>query len=236
MYITTDGQLNPAVVRAMDYSAEYQERMLDISDAFETSVHSMSTVRFGTFVYPAKKALQCYFIRAKQEFVVEGLSPDFVGKGATIETAREDFCHSLHAGIQELIYKRPFEFPPNESERWQRINDAIDITVFKNHTPLVVQQYGTVSYGKLSEPCQIKWDNGYTEQVDLRQVLTPDFVTYCSGQPIMAVVRRDPVSRTIVDIPYVTPSRSLPSVKEMEASGFIDKVLNSDPFPVADWE
>ncbi len=172
MFITTDGQFDQvASVRPLDYSADFQERLLSVSDAFETSVCWMSEVSFGTFVYPAKSPLRGYFIRAKAEFVVDGLSPDFVGAGEDVDTAREDFCKKMHAGIQELIYKRPFELNDVELERWRKINDAIDITVFKNSTPLVVQQYGIVSHGMRSYPCKIKWDNGYTESIDLRMVL-----------------------------------------------------------------
>ena len=237
MLIAAGVQLNnPAVVQSAETSVDLSENLLGLSSAFETAVCHMSSVQFGQVRYPLRGLLKCYFIRAKEEFVAEGLSPEFVGKGSTLERAQDDFCENLHAGIQSLIYRRPFELSSVESELWRKLETVVDITVFKNRTPIVLQQYGVVMHGHLDRPCKIRWDNGYTEDIDLRRVGSPDFINFETGQPIFAVVRRNPISREIIDIPVVKRTNPLPAVQEMKESGFKDAVLNSPSFPESDWD
>ena len=205
-------------------------------NAFETSRFPVSDVRFGNVVYPLRKLLSAMYLRAKEELLVDGLSPELVGRGDSASTAFEDFSLQFHRCVQSLIFKRDFEFSDEEKFTWKKINDVVDITVFKNRTPLVVQQYGVISHGMVSYPCKIQWDNGYTEPIDVRIVKSPDFVNYGPGQTVRAIVRRNPITREIIDIPFVEKVRSLPSNSEMEESGFVDEVLNGKQFPAVDWE
>ena len=233
LYAPTD---QIVAVAAADLCIDQAESRLTQGSAFESSRHELSDIQFGNSTYPLKRTLTGSYLRAKEEFLVDGLSPDFVGKGSTASEAYEDFCLQFHAGVQGLIYKRPFEMTDEDASLWTKINNVADITVFKNRTPLVVEQYGVVSHDQRSYPCKIKWDNGFTETIDLRQVLKPDFVSYRPGQPIKAIVRRNPITREIIDIPFIEMLALLPSVAEMQESGFVDQVLNGDSFPEAEWD
>ncbi|MDA8563643.1 hypothetical protein N9L06_04235 [Mariniblastus sp.] len=237
MLITVGGQFDHgAIVQTIDYSVDQSQRLLDVSEAFETSLHSLSEINFGNFCYPLKRVLKGYFIRAKQEFVVERLSPSFVGNGNCVADAKDDFCQKLHIGIQALINKRPFELTETEANDWTTIGDVVDITVFKNSTPLVVQQYGVVSHGMISRPCKIQWDNGHTDAIDLRIVGTPDFINFAPGQPIRALVRRDPVTRDIIDIPHVEKVTPLRSPQQIEESGLLERIGDSADLPETEWD
>lgn len=123
-----------------------------------------------------------------------------------------------------------------DSAVWKKIRSVVDVTVYRNRTPLVAEQYGVVSYGQTSRPCKIKWDNGFTEAVDIRRVNSPDFVRYTPGQPIKAIVRRNPMTRELIDIPYIQRIAALPTEKDLVTSGFVEQVLNAEPFPDADWD
>ena len=224
------------VVAAADRCIGQAESRLTQGSAFESSRHELSDIQFGSSTYPLKRTLTGTYLRAKEEFLVDGLSPDFVGKGSTASEAYEDFCLQFHVGVQGLIYKRPFEMTDEDASIWAKINSVVDMTVFKNRSPLLVEQYGVVGHGQRSYPCKIKWDNGFTEAIDLRQVLKSDFVSYRPGQPIKAIVRRNPITRELIDIPFIETVASLPSVSEMQESGFVDQVLNAEPFPETEWD
>jgi hypothetical protein len=237
MLISVGGQLEQsAIVQTVDYSVDHCQRLLRVTEQFETSIHPMEEIQFGSFCYPLKRILKGYFIRSKNEFVVEALSPHFVGIGNDIDEAKADFCQKIHSGIQANMYKRPFEFTVAEKTEWDAVGDVVDVTVFKNKTPLVVQHYGVVSHGMLSYPCKIQWDNGHTETIDLRLVGTPDFVNYVPGQPIRALVRRDPVTREIIDIPFVEKVSPLRSPQQIVDSGLLERIGDPADLPETEWD
>ena len=236
MPLILDTQVAQPYAQVAEFDSNREEVRGSNSGAFETSRISASDIRFGNVVYPLRSLLSGMYLRAREELTIDGLSPEFVGRGESAAEALADFSFQFHKRVQALIYKRDFEFTEEEKQTWKKINDVVDITVFKNRTPLVVQQCGVVSHGMVSYPCKIKWDNGYTEQIDLRLVNSSDFVNYGPGQSVRAIVRRHPLTREIIDIPFIEKIRSLPSAKEMEESGFVDEVLGGAQFPSVDWE
>lgn len=224
------------IVAVADWDLSNQEARLSQRSVFESSRYRLSEIMYGYTRYPLKRMLRATYLRSREEFLVEGLSPEIVGRGNSAEDARDDFCLKFHSLFQELIYKRPFEMTANDSATWKKVQSVVDVTVYRNRTPLVAEQYGVVSYGQTSRPCKIKWDNGFTETVDIRIVNRPDFVRYLPGQPVRAIVRRNPMTRELIDIPYIQRVTALPTETDLVASGFVEQVLNSEPFPVADWD
>ena len=224
------------IVAAADWNLFSQEAKLSQGSVFESSRYELSEIEYGFAKYPLRKLIRGTYLRAREEFLVEVLGPEIVGHGTTAEEAGEDFSLKFHALFQDLIYKRPFEMSAEETALWNKIKSIVDVTVYRNRTPLVVEQYGVVSYGQLSRPCKIKWNNGLTEYVDVRKVHDADYVRYRPGQPIKAIVRRNPVTRELIDIPNVHKIPQLPSVADLDASGFVEQVHNAQPFPDADWD
>ncbi|MCA9195161.1 MAG: hypothetical protein KDB03_25490 [Planctomycetales bacterium] len=224
------------IVAIADWNLFNQESRLSQSSIFESSRYELSEIVYGFAKYPLKRLLHATYMRAREEFLVEGLSPEVVGHGKSAEEASEDFCLKFHSIFQQLVFKRPFEMSPEESVIWNKVKDIVDVTVYRNRTPLVVEQYGVVSHGQRSVPCQIKWDNGFTEAVDVRQVENADYVRFVPGQPVKAIVRRNPMTRELIDIPYLQKVASLPSESDLVTSGFVEQVLNAEPFPDANWD
>ncbi len=224
------------IVAVADWDLSIQEARLSQRSVFESSRYELPEIVYGYTHYPLKRILRATYLRSREEFLVEGLSPEIVGRGNSAEDARDDFCLNFHSLFQELIYKRPFEMTATDSTNWKKIQDVVDVTVYRNRTPLVAEQYGVVSYGKTARPCMIKWDNGFTETVDIRNVNSPDFVRYLPGQPIKAIVRRNPMTRELIDIPYIQKAAALPTNADLVDCGFVEKVLNTEPFPDADWD
>jgi hypothetical protein len=210
-------------------------RLFQVS-VFESSRQMLSEIVCGFVSYPLRRPLRATYLRSREEFLVDGLNPEVVGRGATSEEACDDFQLNFHSLFQDLFYKRPFEMSTKDSLIWNRIKDIVDVTVYRNRMPLVVEQYGVVSYGQLSVPCKIKWDSGHTESIDVRKVANADFVRYLPGQPIKAIVRRNPVTRELIDVPYIQKIATLPSEADLVASGFVEQVLSAEPFPDADWD
>lgn len=224
------------IVAVADWNMSNQESRLSQRSVFESSRYELSEVICGYTRYPLKRILLATYLRSREEFLVEGLSPEIVGHGNSAEEARDDFCLKFHSLFQDLIYKRPFEMTATDSAVWKKIRSVVDVTVYRNKTPLVAEQYGVVSYGQTSRPCKIKWDNGFTEAVDIRRVNSPDFVRYPPGQPVKAIVRRNPMTRELIDIPYIQRVAALPTETDLVTSGFVEQVLNAEPFPDADWD
>lgn len=224
------------IVAVVDWNLFREESNLSQGSLFESSRYELSEIVFGHTVYPLKRLLRATYLRSQEEFLVEELSPEFVGHGSSAEEAREDFYLGFHSVFQDLVYKRPFEMAEIEAAVWKKVTSVVDVTVYRNRTPLVFEQYGVVSHGQLSYPCKIRWDNGHIEAVDIRQVNSPDFVGYRPGQPVKALVRRNPLTRELIDIPYIQRVSALPTQGELVASGFVNRVLNSEPFPDADWD
>ncbi len=224
------------IVAVADWNLFNHDARLSQSNVFESSRYELPEIAYGFSKYPLKRLLRATYLRSREEFLVEGLSPEVVGRGVTSEEACDDFCLKFHSLFQDLVYKRPFEMSVEDSLLWNKIKDIVDVTVYRNRTPLVIEQYGVVSHGKVSHPCKIKWDNGHTEFVDVRKVDNADFVRYFPGQPIKAIVRRNPVTRELIDIPYIQKTATLPSESDLVAIGFVDQVLGAEPFPDADWE
>jgi hypothetical protein len=224
------------IVAVADWNLSNQEARLSQRSVFESSRYEMSEVLCGYTRYPLKRTLLATYLRSREEFLVEGLSPEIVGHGNSAEEARDDFSLKFHSLFQDLIYKRPFEMTATDSVVWRKIRSVVDVTVYRNRTPLVSEQYGVVGYGQTFRPCRIEWDNGFTEAIDIRKVNSPDFVRYLPGQPVRAVVRRNPMTRELIDIPYIQRVAALPTEKDLVTSGFVEQVLNSEPFPDADWD
>jgi len=209
---------------------------LQRGSVFDASRVELTELRVGSIVYPLRGELNGRFVRALEELFVDGVSPVFVGKGRSAQEATESFSLAVHGAFQELLYQRPFEMTADERSKWRMVNEIIDVTVYRNTTPIVVRQFGEVSWGRLPYPSQIQWDNGYTESVHPRQVDSPDFITFKPGQPVEAVVVRDPLTRELIRVSHISRTRRLRTAREIDDSQLVVKVGTGENLPDADWE
>jgi len=233
MPIIADIQQVPYVER---FSIQKMENPLLLGSEFDTSRVELPELQVGSIKYPLRGKLSGRYIRALGELFVDGVSPVFVGKGSSEQEAIDDFSLRVHADFQDLLYKRPFEMDTDELSKWQKINEIIDVTVYRNITPVVVRQFGVVQFGSLPYPSQIRWDNDHVESVHPAQVDSPDFITFKPGQPIEAFVVRNSLTRELIRISNITRTRSLRTSGEIKKSGLAERIGTSADLPDANWD
>lgn len=221
-----------AYVSAVDGSQDMPFRQYFESDVVRSTLNDL---RIAGVAYPLRRPCTASYIPGVGEFLVEGFSPTFVGRGATLEEARKGWLLAVHAGFQELLHKRPFEMTPIDARRWSVLSSRIDVTVYRNQTPIQVRQFGKITQAR-PYPQQIQWENGEREAISVDQVDSPDFVTFKPGQPIEAIVARDPLNFCLLRIVHVE-RRSTPSrLSAAEEAELLELIGSSQTLPAAGWE
>lgn len=198
----------------VSYSAEASV----VSEEYGATEKKLSGMRFGNTGY---RFLQEISIKSVRDFESgdwicwsSDLESSIVGKGDTFVSAEDDFTKQLHTVFQRLYRKRPFEMDARELRQWQRLVNIIDVHHYRTTTPIVVQEIGQISYGRISRPYRVKWLTGYNYIIDPSKV-PPDLMSLKTGQYIEAVVKRDPVTHKELEIVSIKSiSFRLPNEKE----------------------
>lgn len=181
--------------------------------ALEEQRMHIAEIRIGSTTYPLRRQLVGTYTRAYRELVVEGVSPVITGAGDTMQGAQDDFCLKVHAAFQALLHRRPFEMSAADKLAWETLNGIIDVTVYRNTTPIVVRQFGRIRKAR-PYPTEVEWEDGRRESVTLTDVAEPEFVTYRPGQPFEAVVQRDPLTSRLLRVIHIrrcsAPKRMAP--------------------------
>lgn len=194
---------------------------------------TMNELRVGGVNYPLRRPCLTTFVPGAKEFFVEGFSPLFVGHGTTPKAAREDWLLTVHAAFQELSSLRPFEMTPRDELRWKVLSSRIDVTVYRNQTPIQIRQFGIVSKAR-PHPVQVQWENGQREAIRLKQV-SPEFVTYKAGQPFEAIVSRDPLTFQLLRIVHIERRPTPARLSNAEEAELLASIGSSKILPVAEW-
>ncbi|MEQ9412169.1 MAG: hypothetical protein RIK87_30965 [Fuerstiella sp.] len=194
----------------------------------------MSQLKVAGFTYPLRRTCRASFIPVAGEFLVEEFSA-FVGRGESIDAAREDWALRVHAAFQELLHKRPFEMTVDEKKVWSVLSSNIDVAVYRNQMPLKAIQFGRVSQAR-PYPSQIQWDDGTREDIRVSQVDADDFITYKPGQPFEAVVARDPVSYRLKRIVHIERRQEPARISAREEAELLDSIGSSKTLPKGDWD
>ena len=212
-------------------------RELPFRSYFQTdAVRSvLNDIRVAGVVYPLRQPSATDYIPVVGEFLVEGFSPTFIGKGKTPKEARQDWALSVHAAFQELQYKRSFEMTAEEQDAWSVLASRIDVTVYRNYTPLYVRQFGKIGRAR-PYPEQIIWDNGTADEVALHQVDSPDFITFKPGQPLEALVARDPVTFQLLRIVHIQRRPSAIRLPASEEAELLASIGSTKTLPVTGWD
>lgn len=221
-----------AFVSSLDTMLQSRFRRYFESDAIRSTIND---IHVADVVYPLRRPCDAYFIPVVGEFLVAGFSPSFVGHGETPETGREDWLLSVHMAFQKLLHKRPFEMTEEDHRTWFILSSRIDVTVFRNQTPIQVRQFGVISMAR-PYPQQIKWENGSYEMIRIDQVASPDFITFKPGQPIDAVVARDPLDFRLLRIVHIE-RRSIPSrLSREEEAELLESIGSVKTLPSGGWQ
>lgn len=221
-----------AFVWTVDASIDERFHRVFTSDAIRSTISELCVAGMR---YPLRAPSRASYIPVAGEFLVEGFSPLFVGRGSSQEEARENWLLAVHAAFQELLHKRPFEMTVDDRWIWSVLSSRIDVAVYRNQTPIQVRQFGRISKAR-PYPQQIRWESGERETIRIDQVASPDFITFKAGQPFEAIVARDPVDFQLLRIVHIerrsTPSRLTPAEKQE----LLDVIGSSSSLPDAGWE
>jgi hypothetical protein len=221
-----------AYVSPVDTMQEMPFRQYFESDAIRLTLND---IHVAGVAYPLRRPCTANYIPGVGEFLVEGFSPAFVGRGATLEEARKDWLLAVHAGFQELLPMRPFEMTPSDMGRWNVLSSRIDVTVYRNQTPIQVRQFGKITQAR-PYPQQIQWENGEREAISEDQVDSPDFITFKPGQPIEAIVARDPLNFRLLRIVHVERRSTPARLSAAEEAELLESIGSSQNLPAAGWE
>ncbi len=197
------------------------------------------SLQVGKTIYPLRHDLVGYFYPSKLdregEFLVEAFGSKLTGSGSTPRDAFLDWRDQIHRLFQSLYAKRPFEMKDDEKAWWLILENEIDVTVYRNNTPLVVKQIGKVSHGMRSHPVKIAWEDGTNESIKLED-MPAEFAGYRPGQPFEAIVERDPIDYRILNVIYVRRIHDLPWLSREEFDEFVGSIPTTKSAPATNWD
>jgi hypothetical protein len=189
----------------------------------------LSRIDVGDVTYPIRRTLQGRYYRSLEQFLVDGWSPAVIGHGESESIAIKDFELRVHSLVQELLAKRPFEFSEDDKQALAQVERYIDLTVFRNTHPVRTRQFGIVSKVR-PFPTEIKWENGSIDAISLESVANAEFVNFKAGQPLEAIVERDPRTFRLMRIVHVvkrSPPRQWTKQEELALMNSIGSASNS---------
>lgn len=125
----------------------------------------------------------------------------FTGRGTSFQDAFDDWSMRLHAQVQALLAKRPWEMSEEERRELASVERMIDLPTYYRETPYSFRQIGTVTRRR-PLPDRIQWEDGLTEHVNLHQ-MPADFAAFQAGQRFEAITVRDSVTGDLKKVVYV---------------------------------
>ncbi len=226
----------PQIVHYAQFCTHQEPQRHHCGGVYDSGSVQLVEISVGGTVYQLRTKLTGKYYRALNRLHVPSLSPTFVGEGASEREAIDDLNLKVHAAFQRLFHMRPFEMSNEDKSTWTLIGDVIDVTLFRNRTPILVRQFGEVMYQKRSYPTAILWDGGFREEIQISQVACDDFITYLPGQPIEAITERDPLTRELLSIRFIQRVSGLRSEREIAQDDLVESIGTSADLPVAEWD
>jgi hypothetical protein len=143
---------------------------------------------------------------------------EYVGQGDTPTQAFEDLSVQIHTAFQTLVRKRPFEMDEDERSRWVRLTGIIDLLYYRTTTPVTTYEIGQVHRDMIARPHRIEWITGKSYVIEPHRV-PGDLMGCPPGQWIEAVVRRDPMSHSVIQIESIRKiSLHIPNKSELKSA------------------
>lgn len=144
------------------------------------------------------------------------LLPDvLVGRGLSIEQAREDFMIQVHREFQSLVRLRPHKRNEEQTRRWTALTDVIDVDRYWDETPVVLMEVGHVESVTV-EGYQLAWLDGDRRETVSLKLAPPEFAALCQGDWFEALVERHATTKNLQAIRFVKPIEPLSVMSENE--------------------
>jgi len=209
-------------------------RLVDFADS-DVIRSTIDEIRVGFVSYPLRRSLQATYIPGQGDFLVDGFSPAFIGHGETQGEAHLDWTNAVHAAFQELLHKRPFEMTDQDRRKWNVLSEQIDVTAYRNRMPISIRQFGRVSKAR-PYPQEITWEDGSKDKIQLNMVGSPDFVTYKPGQPLEALVERDPLTFQMLRIVHVERRRRPSRLPADQEQAILETIGSASQLEEVSWD
>ena len=232
-FVQTQDWNSVAMVASADLSITQNTFASKIRRLPDCNSVQLSRIEVGDVAYPIRRTLLGRYYRSLEQFLVDGWSPAVIGRGESQSVAIRDFELKVHSLVQGLLAMRPFELSENDKQAISQVERYIDLTVFRNTHPIRTRQFGVVSKVR-PYPSEIKWENGSLDSITLDRVANAEFVNFKAGQPLEAIVERDPRTFSLLRIVHVAKrasTRQWTEQEELELMNSIGSLSNSELDP-----
>lgn len=220
---------------------EVREQPRSASGLIPGPVLLLTDIQIGETRYTLRKPVHGEFLPCDDgtcELWVDGFSPEFVGRGRRAQDAFQDWRDRVHEAFQELYGKRPFEMTPEESDRWELLQDTLDVVGYRNATPVLVREVGAVDkvFQAPPRPRRIRWIDDRTDMVSL-DIMPGEFASYKVGQPFEADVERDPLTWKLVKVRSIRRIKTIHPMAKGELQEFWRSLPGTNTLPASmrDW-
>lgn len=147
MILTLDTIHSPTIYSGSPITGDYRPAHAD-RNPHPASEVEMRTIEAGEAVYVLKVMRRAFFtpslVNRVGEFWVDGFSPDFMGRGANFREARKQFEDDVHKEFQRLFALRSWEMLPEDTVRWLRLLQLIDVEEYQARRPILSREIGRV--------------------------------------------------------------------------------------------
>ncbi len=214
--------LPPPVFAREESEWEWQRGgMLWSRDLFycDPTRHELASFKVGGVFYcllhPVRAIYEPPIAGKSGRLIAHGLEKHFVGKGPTLEEAREDWQLQIDFAIQQLLATQDFERTVEEQGQWRVLCQYFDLNEIRYSRPLRIRAYGRL-LSNHSRKFRVRWIDG-EKHVFTREQIADEMVAFRPGQPFEAVVLREPRTWRLLRIESAFPARNLPEVSDQEA-------------------
>ena len=149
------------------------------------------------------------------KFSSELLTEVFVGRGVTIERAREDFMVQVHREFQSLVKLRPHKRNEEQSRRWSSLVEFIDVDRYWEDTPVALMEVGRVASIN-SDGASVAWLDGDRHETISWRLAPPEFAALRDGDWFEALVERQATTGKLQAVRYVKPIEPLSVMSQDE--------------------
>jgi hypothetical protein len=191
----------------LDASLLHPEGQLNSSNWVASSSSALdgpprSELSVGQARYPFRSPLREHY--STNTYWVEGFWPLMVGRGDSIEEAKEDFECQVHSRFQELASKPDFDRTEQEDRVWSVLSMLIDLSRYDQQRFVTSTEMGQVERESPPRARIVRWASGRREAIDLSRA-HPKFAAIALGRWFEAVVRRKYLSSEFIRLEHLAP-------------------------------
>lgn len=167
-------------------------------------------------------------------FIVEGLHPEIVGRGRSLQQAQRDWELNLDAHVQRLLAKQDFEQSAEDRKLIGKLHQYFDFNELKYANPIRTRAYGRL-VGLRGHKYRVRWVDG-TKSTLSRHQIPGNMVAYRVGQPFEAVVQRNARTWQLIKVESAFAARPLPKVSKDEADELFSAKASHTPARTLGWD